>query len=176
MQTVWLVLVHLLVYGLFSVTSIPLNWSAGVFAVLLIWISVWDFQTLEIPDLAALLLVSSGALVHFVHPTVTLIDGILGGILWPLLFWLVAELYLKTRGVHGLGFGDVKLMAGIGLWCGAYGTIYVVLSAALASLSVLSLLALVRSTSIEELGQSRVAFGPFLCLSAWSVWLLGGGS
>lgn len=124
--------------------------------------------------MAALFLVSSGALVLFVHPTVALIDGILGGILWPFLFWAVAELYLKTRGVNGLGFGDVKLMAGIGLWCGAHGTIYVVLSAALAGLVVLSLLAVVRSTSIEEIGQSKVAFGPFLCLSAWSVWLLGG--
>lgn len=128
----------------------------------------------EIPDLAALLLAFSGAMTLYGSSELVLIDRILGGILWPLLFWAVAELYLKTRGVHGLGFGDVKLMAGIGLWCGAYGTIYVVLAAALAGLGVLSILAVVRSTSIAEIGQSKVAFGPFLCLSAWSVWLLGG--
>ncbi|MDA7966138.1 A24 family peptidase [Ruegeria sp.] len=174
MQTFRLIFIHLLVYGLLAITSIPLGWSAALLAVLLIWISVWDFLTFEIPDLAVLILTLSGVFALYGSPHSILMDGIVGGILWPLMFWIVAELYLKTRGVHGLGFGDVKLMAGIGLWCGAYGTIYVVLSAALAGLLVLSILAVVRSTSIGDIGQSKVAFGPFLCLSAWSVCLLGG--
>ncbi|WP_170328203.1 prepilin peptidase [Ruegeria arenilitoris] len=174
MQTFRLVLIHLLVYGLLAAISMPSNWLAIPLAVLLIWISVWDFLTFEISDLAALSLVLSGALALYGSSEFMLIDRIFGGILWPLLFWTVAELYLKTRGVHGLGFGDVKLMAGIGLWCGAYGTIYVVLTAALSGLGALSLLAVVRSTSLTEIGQSKVAFGPFLCLSAWGVWLLGG--
>lgn len=176
MQTFYLVSIHLVVYGLVALTSIPASWLAWVFAGLLIWISVWDFLTFEIPDIAALLLAATGIVTVMGSSGVLLIDGIIGGILWPMLFWSVAELYLKTRGVHGLGFGDVKLMAGIGLWCGAFGTIYVVLAAALAGLSVLSLQAVVHATSIRDIGQSKVAFGPFLCLSAWCVWLLGGGS
>ncbi|MES0863754.1 A24 family peptidase [Ruegeria sp. SCPT10] len=175
MKTYWLIFTHLMVYGVFAATSMPLNWMALPFAALLIWISVWDFMTFEIPDAAALLLVVSGAAALYGSPGLLLIDRISGAILWPLLFWGVAELYLKTRGVHGLGFGDVKLMAGIGIWCGAYATTYIVLTAALAGLAVLSLFAVVQSTSVKDIGQSKVAFGPFLCLSAWSIWLYGGG-
>ena len=34
------------------------------------------------------------------------------------LFWGVAAIYRKLRGREGLGFGDAKLMAGIGAWVG----------------------------------------------------------
>lgn len=166
--------IHLLVYGVIAAYTAPTDWIAAIYAALLIWISIWDFLKFEIPDSAALLLVLTGLATLLKAPEIIFIDRLLGGILWPIVFWIVAELYLKVRDANGLGFGDVKLMAGIGLWCGAFGTIYVVLSSALAGLCVLSFLAVVHSTSISEIRQSKVAFGPFLCLSAWSVWLLGG--
>ena len=45
--------------------------------------------------------------------------SVLGAIVGGGLLWAVAEAYLKLRGVEGMGFGDVKMMAMVGAFLGA---------------------------------------------------------
>ncbi|MGC1498096.1 MAG: A24 family peptidase [Sulfitobacter sp.] len=170
-----LTLLHVLGYSLiFLIANGSMTWPALVLGLLLIWISVIDADRFEIPDMAALLLALSGFVLLWGQPTIILLDRIIGSVVWPLLFWAIAYGYLRARGFHGLGFGDVKLMCGIGLWCGFIDTINVVIAASLGGIIVLGVQALLKRPALQSLGQSMVAFGPFLCLSAWTIWLVGG--
>lgn len=45
--------------------------------------------------------------------------SVLGAIVGGGLLWAVAEAYLRLRGVEGMGFGDVKMMAMVGAFLGA---------------------------------------------------------
>jgi leader peptidase (prepilin peptidase)/N-methyltransferase len=50
---------------------------------------------------------------------VALTSSLLGAIVGGGLLWAVAEAYLRFRGVEGMGFGDVKMMAMVGAFLGA---------------------------------------------------------
>ena len=50
---------------------------------------------------------------------VALTASLLGAIVGGGLLWGVAEAYLRLRGIEGMGFGDVKMMAMIGAFLGA---------------------------------------------------------
>lgn len=47
------------------------------------------------------------------------IGSVLGAIVGGGLLWAVAEAYLRLRGIEGMGFGDVKMMALVGAFLGA---------------------------------------------------------
>ncbi len=169
-----LIALHLGAYGGVAALAGGLDPWMGAFAALLIWVSVVDIEHFEVPDPAVVGLVGGG-LAHLVLvlPRDLLWEHLIGGLGWPALFWLVAGFYRRQRGQHGLGLGDVKLMAGIGLWCGFSATVDVVLAAALAGMVVMLVVTVLRRSSIADLGQSAIAFGPFLCLSAWAVFVTG---
>ncbi len=138
----------------------------------LIWISVSDFETMRIPDPANLLLVLSGLLATWYLNSEGVLSNIIAAIVWAAVFWGVGRLYLHIRNRPGLGLGDAKLMAGAGAWLGIYGPVSVVLIASVAGiLASLTLSSFNRNSGSAM--QSAIAFGPFLSLSLWSVWLFG---
>jgi leader peptidase (prepilin peptidase)/N-methyltransferase len=58
--------------------------------------------------------------VQGLNPRLTsLIGSVLGAVVGGGLLWLVGEAYLRLRGVEGMGFGDVKMMAMVGAFLGA---------------------------------------------------------
>jgi leader peptidase (prepilin peptidase) / N-methyltransferase len=77
-------------------------------------------------------------------------------------FWLLAEFYLRARGIEGLGLGDVKLMASIGALVGWQGLPLSIVLGCLAALLASPLF--LRGS--EEKGRTPIPFGPFLCLGA----------
>lgn len=161
-------LAHFAIYaGIYLIFENNALVQSLVLAACLIWISLVDWNTYEIPDRASALLALSGAWYAAHTQYADRLDFLIGGIFWPLMFWLVAKLHQARRGYQGLGFGDVKLMCGIGLWCGLVGTVYVILSASIAGILVM----LMTRKSYERLQQQAVAFGPFLCLCTWCIWL-----
>ncbi|WP_457645933.1 prepilin peptidase [Profundibacter sp.] len=168
-----LLVLHIVVYGGFGIGAGGVPWFGPGLAAVLIWISVVDFERFVIPDIASLLLFTGGAVYVGFWPDVAVWQHLLGAVVWPLVFWLVGVVYLRWRGVHGLGFGDVKLMAGIAMWVGYFGAVQVVLAASLAGIAVLMVYMVMQRGRMAEIGKSAVAFAPFLCLSAWVVWLQG---
>lgn len=151
----------------------PFGWGALVFAALLIWISIEDLDRFLVPDAASGGLVLSGAIHLVLTGTPGFTSAVAASAFWAGAFVLVAIGHRVGRGFDGLGFGDAKLMAGIGLWLGWTAAVWTVLTATLA--------AAVAQITLRALGRSRpdapvpgaIAFGPFLCLSAWAFWLKG---
>jgi leader peptidase (prepilin peptidase) / N-methyltransferase len=50
---------------------------------------------------------------------VSFVGAVVGAIIGGGLLWAVGEAYLRLRGVEGMGFGDVKMMAMVGAFLGA---------------------------------------------------------
>ena len=172
-DAIGLVALHVLAYGTLAMVFPPAGWPAIVFGGLLIAISVIDVQRFEIPDLLSLLLVVSGLLALMALSQDAQIAHVIAGSGLAALMYLVGHVYMRMRGQPGLGLGDVKLAIGLGLWLGVEGSVWTLLAASLSGLATLVVLALIKRTSADELAGFGVAFGPFLCLSAWAIWLQG---
>lgn len=82
------------------------------------------------------------------------------------LLWLVRAVYRRTRGIDGLGLGDVKLMAAGGAWVGVAGVGPVLLVAALATLLAVGVAALAGHRPGRA---TRIPFGPGLALAILAV-------
>lgn len=135
----------------------------------LIWISVVDFSTRLISNLANLLLFLIGLLFVATVSPENVAYHMVGAVVWGGLFWGIALVYERARGEIGLGLGDVKLMFGTGIWLGPILPIYVVLIASLSGCITMLAQSYLRGSNISR--SASIAFGPFLALSLWGVWL-----
>jgi prepilin signal peptidase PulO-like enzyme (type II secretory pathway) len=140
---------------------------AGFFSVLLI-LCVIDWQTQLLPDALTLPLMWAGLLLASMNQ--------LGGLsveasLWGAaggytLLWMVAEVFKRTRGVEGMGAGDLKLLAAIGAWLGPWSLLPVIFVSSI--LHVLMVLAFSKDK------HSTFAMGPALALAAALLWVAQG--
>jgi leader peptidase (prepilin peptidase)/N-methyltransferase len=84
--------------------------------------------------------------------------------------WLLSEIWLRLRGVEGLGMGDVKMLAMVGAFLGWEQVIVtLVLSSVTGSLVGVGLIA----TGRGSLG-SKLPYGTFIALGAITASLVGG--
>ena len=79
--------------------------------------------------------------------------------------------YKHVRGRDGLGRGDAKLLGAIGMWVAWPGLAPVLLVASLTGLVVALAASLAGKGSVS--GDTPIAFGPFIALAGWIVWLAG---
>jgi leader peptidase (prepilin peptidase)/N-methyltransferase len=135
----------------------------------LAWI---DAEWLILPDALTLPLLLAGLGATWLVEPDALADSVFGAALGWLVFAALAAGYRALRGRDGLGGGDAKLLAAAGAWLGWQALPDVMLLAALAALAVTATLQLARR---QKLGGGRLAFGPWLALATWLVWLGGGG-
>jgi leader peptidase (prepilin peptidase) / N-methyltransferase len=97
----------------------------------------------------------SDRLVSFAASLVGALVG--GGILWA-----VGEAYFRIRGVEGMGFGDVKMMAMVGAFLGAPRTVFTIMAGSLLG-SVIGLV-LMRFGGKDK--DYELPFGTFLSFGA----------
>lgn len=177
-QKLTVVASHIAVYfGLAMISDVwrlsEVTIASAVLMGLLIWVSIWDFRSFTIPDSANLILVVSGlAATWLLHPQDLWVHG-LAVITWFALFWAVGRIFRKLRGYDGLGLGDAKLMAGAGAWLGMFAPVSVVLMGSISAIAFIVVVGVIKRKTIRDTQHSAIAFGPFLCLSIWSVWLFG---
>jgi len=95
--------------------------------------------------------ISNPRVVAFVASVIGIVVG--GGLLWG-----VAEAYLRLRGIEGMGFGDVKMMAMVGAFLGAPLTLLTIMLGSVLG-SVIGL-AFIRFAS--KTNQYELPFGTFL--------------
>ncbi len=126
----------------------------------LTWI---DLHSFRLPDLYTLPLIAAGVTVSVMDGGIGLPASLIGGALGFGLFWAVGTFYFSRKGIEGLGLGDAKLFAASGTWLGVMWLPHVLLIAAGGGL----IFALV----FKRHRTPAIAFGPWLALGFWSVWI-----
>ena len=124
----------------------------------LILISLIDYKTQIIPDGLVGVIAVSGALYNLLYASQGVVDMLLAGAVG---FVVMLVIFVISRG--GMGGGDVKLSAAVGLWLGVEGTLLFLLLAFIMG-GVISLLLL--ASGAKSKGDA-IPFGPFLCLAAF---------
>lgn len=137
----------------------------------LLLLGLLDLRHFWLPDRLVALLAATGLVPAAVAATsdIRLLAGpLLGAALGFVLLWLPARLYRVWRGRDGLGEGDPKLLAAIGVWLGPLGVVQVLLGASLVGLAAAAGIAL----SGRAIGlRSALPLGSCLALAGFAVYL-----
>jgi leader peptidase (prepilin peptidase)/N-methyltransferase len=83
------------------------------------------------------------------------------GLIVGAIVWVLRWVYFRWRNQHGIGLGDVKLLAASGIWIGVAG---VPLQLLVASLTALGAAVVLRIAGHTMTRQTSLPFGPFLAL------------
>lgn len=156
-------------FGWEAVAAIFITWT-------LIAISVIDFDHQIIPDSLSLPLVWAGLLMSLFHPLagaeVLLVSpesSIAGAIAGYLILWSIYHLFRLVTGKEGMGYGDFKLLAGLGALLGWQMLHLIVLLSAVVGVIVGVGLIVLRSHD----RQIPIPFGPFLAAAGWIAMMYG---
>jgi leader peptidase (prepilin peptidase) / N-methyltransferase len=143
--------------------SLALGWT-------LLALAAIDVRHYLLPDALTLPLIPAGLAVAWAVDPARLGDHLIGAAAGGLGFALIAWLYRRLRNREGLGLGDAKLLAGGGAWLGWQAVPSIVALAAFVALAA----ALAGARAGAKIGATtRIAFGPYLALAIWVVWLYG---
>lgn len=136
---------------------------AVVLLSVLLTASVIDFRLMIIPDVLSIGLIVSAPVVVWLHPELTWKSSLLGVLLGGGILYAVAWGYWLLRREVGMGFGDVKLLAGIGGWLG-YEAIFPVILIASLSGSFVGIGVMIWKRQFGA--KMPLPFGPFLAFGA----------
>lgn len=141
---------------------------SAALAAALVALSVVDIRTLTLPDTITLPMIAAGLLIAAYWSPEFLLLHVGAAAVGYLVLWLIAIAYQRLRGRAGLGVGDIKLYSASGAWMGPWALPAVLLVATLGALFA-TLVKFLRTRRIEA--TERIAFGPYLALAFWLVWL-----
>ena len=136
----------------------------------LIPLVVADVRHLVLPDVLTITLFVSGLLATFLLPSAAFSEALLGAALGSGSFVILRWLYLRLRGLEALGLGDVKLVAGLGVWFGPTWLPVLVLVAAGGGLLSTMVHSWMAKRAISTM--TKVPFGAYLGVSALLVWVV----
>jgi general secretion pathway protein O len=134
-----------------------------VLSLILMRLAWLDLRTLRLPDVYTLPLIAAGLVLAALGDGIGLHNALIGSLAGFGLFWALGQYYFSRTGQEGLGLGDAKLFAASGAWLGYALLPYVLLLATLAGLAFAVL-----RRSFEN---RQIAFGPWLALGFWLVWV-----
>lgn len=137
--------------------------SALIFTGILIAAAGIDWRTTLLPDDLTLPLLWLGLAATLVPIFVDPQAAILGAIAGYMSLWLVFWAFKLLTGKEGMGYGDFKLLAALGAWCGIGGILPILLLSSLVG-------ALLGTMAILIQGRDRaqpIPFGPYLAVAGW---------
>lgn len=147
-----------------------LIWPTCLLGWALLTLAAIDMQHLVLPNAITLPLIAAGLAVAWLLDSASLWHHLAGAAGMYLAFRAVSAGYRRLRGRDGLGLGDAKLAAAAGAWTSWTGAPGVVLWACAAAFAFVLWRAL-RGQSVRA--RDRIAFGPYLSLGTWLIWLYG---
>jgi leader peptidase (prepilin peptidase)/N-methyltransferase len=137
---------------------------AVAFTGLLVAMSGIDLRTTLLPDQLTYPLLWLGLLASLWSPFgVGPREAILGATVGYLSLWSVFWAFKLLTGKDGLGYGDFKLLAALGAWCGLKALLPIILLSALSG-------AIIGSLWLWLGGRDRathIPFGPYLAVAGW---------
>jgi leader peptidase (prepilin peptidase)/N-methyltransferase len=142
--------------------------SRLVFTSMLIILFGTDYDTQRLPNVITLPGIVVG-LIFSVFAPPGIVSSLIGAAVGAGILQLVRWLWRRWRGVDGMGFGDVKMLAAIGAFLGWRQVWVVLFLASLTGAIVGIALSLGRGRSM----QTRLPFGTFLALAAYAASLIG---
>jgi leader peptidase (prepilin peptidase)/N-methyltransferase len=142
------------------------SWQAGfgmIFSAFLVAMTGIDLRTTYLPDQLTLPLLWLGLLLSLVTMYVDPVSSILGAAVGYLSLWSVYWLFKLVTGKEGMGYGDFKLLAALGAWCGIKAVLPILLISSLVG-------AIIGSAWLLLKGKDRatqIPFGPYLAIAGW---------
>ncbi len=125
---------------------------------LLLAMALIDLDTKYLPDDLNGPLLWIGLVVAALGWTVPLHTALWGAVAGYLPLWLVSKGYKLVRGIDGMGGGDLKLLAALGVWLGWHAVLPIILIA-----SIVGVCVTVPAKLLARHGDGhRYPFGPFL--------------
>ncbi len=136
---------------------------------ILLALSVIDLRTFLLPDELTFPLLWLGLLAATQGLFQTPSLAIQGAALGYLSLWSVYWLFKLTTGKEGMGYGDFKLLAGLGAFVGPSGLVGVILLSSVVGI-------VIGGASLALAGRDRshpIPFGPYLAIAGWLQWMSG---
>jgi leader peptidase (prepilin peptidase)/N-methyltransferase len=149
----------------YIVTSIVLwpygDWPQFILTIsltpFLVWVSVSDLRTFEIPDFGLIAIsIISLAYVFWVKPHVIILH-VMTALGVMAFLWLLGEVYFRRTNQEGLGIGDAKLFAAGALLLGPSQIPELILLPSLGGIALHAISSMRRSSP-----QIGIPFGPFI--------------
>jgi leader peptidase (prepilin peptidase)/N-methyltransferase len=150
-------LIYLNFENLYTITFL------SILSLILIMIFFIDLENFIIPDSLNFIIMGLALLKNFLPNFDTSLiheinQSIIGGMVGYLSIWLIIYLYKTFKKIDGMGFGDAKLMAGIGLLFGWQSIPFILFVA-----SILGLIFVVPSLiKKQKTMKTEIPFGPFI--------------
>jgi leader peptidase (prepilin peptidase)/N-methyltransferase len=156
----------------FGLNAIGLAWAA--LAALLVAQFFIDFDTQLLPDDLNYLILWGGLIAAALGWTgIPLSSSVWGAVFGYLSLWTVYQVHHALTGKQGMGYGDFKLLAGLGAWFGApYLVALILLSSLVGSILGGALLVFGRLAHRDI----PIPFGPFLAGAGLLAMALGPGT
>jgi len=148
------------------------GWEAAagmVFSAFLVALAGIDLRTSLLPDQLTLPLMWIGLLASLITLYVDPVQAILGAAVGYLSLWSVYWLFKLLTGKEGMGYGDFKLLAALGAWCGIQAVLPIVLISSLVG-------AVIGSIWLGLKGRDHatpIPFGPYLAIAGWIQFIWG---
>lgn len=154
---IFLVLFNLFVYYLGS------NITTYLYTILSFSLAIVfsvDARFSLIPDECHVIIVFA-ALINFIFNILNWWSYLLGGLVGGLIFWLLGQISLLLLKKEGMGFGDVKLMAALGLFFGLKNILVITLISFVFGAIIGGTLLVVKKDI-----DGYIPFGPFIVIGA----------
>lgn len=157
--------------GAYALRPVEAFFWTPAFVAPLAALSVIDARTFRLPDVLNAIYAALGLAAMFTLSQAQWLNHLAAAAIGFAVFYALNWYYRRRRGTDGLGLGDAKLIAGVGLWLGLEALPGVVLVSAAAALAFMLLAARISGRALDP---SRPApFGPFIALGAYVSWLTG---
>lgn len=143
--------------------------AAVVFTWLLIALTFIDLDHYLLPDRITLPLLWLGLLINTQEMFTSLSSAVWGAAIGYLTLWSIYWLFKLLTGKEGMGYGDFKLLAALGAWCGATSLPLIILLSSVTGV----VLAIVMVAFKRHEAQKPLPFGPYLAIAGWIALLWG---